>query len=74
MELAYSNSSALIAELAALRNGIDGLTARLREKHGDGDQAALRAEQVSAAIQRLEWALSASNSGRSASTVKTAHA
>ncbi len=67
IELAHLDSSMLVDELAAIRNYIDGLTATLREEHGDDDQAALRAEQVSGAIQRLEWALCRKRSKRASS-------
>jgi len=68
IELADLDSSTLIAELASLRSGIDGLTITLRDKHGVDNEAALRAEQVSAAIQRLEWALAPKRSKRASSS------
>lgn len=43
--------------LAALRSEMDELTIRLAREHGRGSEATLRAEQISNAIQRLEWAL-----------------
>lgn len=43
--------------LATLRSEMDGLTIRLAREHGRSSEATLRAEQISNAIQRLEWAL-----------------
>jgi len=43
--------------LARLRAEMDGLTIRLSRERGVGSQATIRAEQISHAIQRLEWAL-----------------
>jgi hypothetical protein len=50
--------SVLSAELADLRGDVDGLTARFTNEYGGGNETAQRAEQLGAAIQRLEWALS----------------
>jgi hypothetical protein len=36
---------------------MDGLTIKLAREHGRSSQAAVRAEQIAHAIQRLEWAL-----------------
>jgi hypothetical protein len=47
----------LTARLAALRAEMDGLTIRLARELGAESQATYRAEQISHAIQRLEWAL-----------------
>ncbi len=43
--------------LSGLRAEMDGLTIRLAREHGVASQATVRAEQISHAIQRLEWAL-----------------
>jgi hypothetical protein len=40
-----------------LRADVDLLAAKFRSEAGDNDESAQRAEQLSAAIQRLEWAL-----------------
>ena len=50
--------SVISNELADLRLDVDGLAARFSKDYGCGNEAAQRAEQLSAAIQRLEWALS----------------
>jgi hypothetical protein len=44
-------------QLAQLRASIDALTRDLSAKHGENNEPVQRAEQLSAAIQRLEWAL-----------------
>jgi len=49
--------SVLSTELADLRGDVDGLTARFTDEYGGSNEAAQRAEQLAAAIQRLEWAL-----------------
>jgi len=49
--------SVLSTELAHLRGDIDGLAARFSNEYGGGNEAVQRAEQLAAAIQRLEWAL-----------------
>ncbi len=49
--------SVLSAELAHLRRDIDGLAARFSSEYGGSNEAVQRAEQLAAAIQRLEWAL-----------------
>ena len=49
--------SVLSAELATLRGDIDGLTVRFSNEYGVSNEPAQRAEQLAAAIQRLEWAL-----------------
>ena len=43
--------------LAALRADIDDFSRRLGSEYGEGNEVVQRAEQLSAAIQRLEWAL-----------------
>ncbi len=43
--------------LARLRAEMDGLTIRLARERGVASQTTIRAEQISHAIQRLEWAL-----------------
>jgi hypothetical protein len=50
--------SVLSTQLAGLRGEADGLAARFTNEYGAGDEATQRAEQLGAAIQRLEWALS----------------
>jgi hypothetical protein len=55
--LAQLPPGALDAQLAALRINIDDLTQILGDEYGGDNEAAHRAEQLSAAIQRLEWAL-----------------
>ncbi len=47
----------LTYKLAALRAEMDGLVLRLGREWGVASQAAIRAEQISHAIQRLEWVL-----------------
>jgi hypothetical protein len=56
-ELAQLPPGALHAHLAALRVNIDDLTQVLGHEYGGDNEAVQRAEQLSAAIQRLEWAL-----------------
>ncbi len=51
------NPGTLIDELAALRAELNTLAVRLGDHYGAESHAALRAEQASAAVQRLEWAL-----------------
>ena len=48
---------AIDTQLAMLRADVDRLTRSLGNEYGEDNEAALRAEQLSAAIQRLEWAL-----------------
>jgi len=50
--------SALSTELGALRENVDALGADYIGKYGSGAEVAQRAEALSAAIQRLEWAIS----------------
>lgn len=50
--------SVLGRELAQLRGDVDGLAARFSSEYGGSNEAVQRAEQLAAAIQRLEWALS----------------
>jgi hypothetical protein len=50
-------SGGLRMQLAELRGRVDGLAARFNEEYGGSNEAAQRAEQLAAAIQRLEWAL-----------------
>jgi hypothetical protein len=50
--------SVLSAELADLRGDVDGLAARFTNEYGRANETTQRAEQLGAAIQRLEWALS----------------
>jgi len=47
----------LTYKLAALREEMDGLALRLARECGVASQATVRAEQISHAIQRLEWVL-----------------
>lgn len=51
------NWSVLTNELADLRRDVDGLAARFGSEYGESNEAAQRAEQLAAAVQRLEWAL-----------------
>lgn len=44
-------------QLAALRANIDELAQKLGDQYRGTDEPMNRAEQLSAAIQRLEWAL-----------------
>jgi hypothetical protein len=48
----------LSLELANLRRDVDWLAVRFADEYGNQDEAAQRAEQLAAAILRLEWALS----------------
>jgi chromosome segregation ATPase len=56
-KIARLHWSVLRNELAELRGDVDGLAARFNNEYGGGNEAAQRAEQLAAAIQRLEWAL-----------------
>ncbi len=67
IEFTTENLNALVAELANLRGGMDGLAAALRQKFGADAPAATPCEQVSAALQRLEWTLSSSKNKRASS-------
>jgi len=49
--------SELTNELADLRCDVAGLVQRFGSEYGGGTEPAQRAEQLVAAIQRLEWAL-----------------
>ena len=51
------DSVALAKELASLRGDVDGLAAGLKRDQGETAELTVRAEELSAAIQRLEWAL-----------------
>ncbi len=53
--------------LAGLRSEMDGLAIRLAREHGVASQATVRAEQISHAIQRLEWVLERNGEDPSAS-------
>jgi hypothetical protein len=55
--MSHLHWSVLSAELAHLRGDIDGLAARFSNEYGGDNEAVERAEQLAAAIQRLEWAL-----------------
>jgi hypothetical protein len=57
LSISQMGQKSLPATLAALRAEMDGLTIRLAREHGAESQATVRAEQISHAIQRLEWAL-----------------
>lgn len=50
--------SVVSTELARVRSDVDGLAARFASEYGNYSEAVERAEQLSAAIQRLEWAIS----------------
>ncbi len=52
-----ANPEKLLDELAALRADLDALAGRLSGRYGEESAAAARAEQASASVQRLEWAL-----------------
>jgi hypothetical protein len=56
-KIARLHWSVLSHELAALRGDVGGLATRFSNEYGVSNEAAQRAEQVAAAIQRLEWAL-----------------
>ena len=49
--------SALSAELAELRSDVDYLSVRFTREFGGSNEASQRAQELAAAIQRLEWAL-----------------
>lgn len=53
----FGLSGAIDAQLVKLRTTIDDFARRPGDEHGESNEAALRAEPLSAAIQRLEWAL-----------------
>ncbi len=57
LSAAKTESGTLKSVLARLRAEVDGLTIRLGREHGVASQPTVRAEQISHAIQRLEWAL-----------------
>jgi len=56
--IAQLHWSALSAELAGLRSDVERLTVRFTLEYGGSNEASQRSEQLAAAIQRLEWALS----------------
>ncbi len=49
--------SSLEQTVSRLKKEAEGLTMRMIREHGQTSDAALRAEQVAHAVQRLEWAL-----------------
>ncbi len=53
--------------LAGLRSEVDVLTTKLAREHGVASEATVRAEQISHAIQRLEWVLARQNTESTAS-------
>lgn len=55
--ISRSREIPLTVLLSRLRAEMDGLTIRLARERGVASQATIRAEQISHAIQRLEWAL-----------------
>lgn len=55
--MTHINSIALANELARLRVDVDGLAANLKKDRGEDAEVTIRAEELSAAIQRLEWAI-----------------
>jgi hypothetical protein len=57
----------LATVLSGLRAEFDILSAQLAREYGKASQVVLRAEQISNAVQRLEWALARENSGPSVS-------
>jgi hypothetical protein len=56
--LVHLHGSALNSELATLRASVDELGAAFVDKYGQSDEVVQRTEALSAAIQRLEWAIS----------------
>ncbi len=57
LELKPAGQRSLKGVLAGLRAEMDGLAVRLARERGLASQPTVRAEQISHAIQRLEWAL-----------------
>jgi hypothetical protein len=55
--IARLHCSVLSTELADLRSDVDYLTVRFTREYGGNNEASERAQQLAAAIQRLEWAL-----------------
>ena len=55
--LALSRFGSLDVQLAALRADIDELARSFSDEYDEDSEPVQRAEQLSAAIQRLEWAL-----------------
>ena len=62
-------SGTLNVQLTMLRAHIDELARSLANDYGESDETTLRAEQLSAAIQRLEWALQRQKTRRGAATI-----
>lgn len=59
--------TSLSSALAVLRAEFDGLSIRLAREYGRESQVVMRAEQISSAVQRLEWALDREDSDPSVS-------
>jgi hypothetical protein len=57
LTVAQKPSRSLPQDLADLRAEMDHLAKRLARERGTDGESTLRAEQISHAIQRLEWAL-----------------
>ena len=55
--MTHIDQSALAQELANLRVDVDGLAQSLKTDQGETAEVTIRAEELSAAIQRLEWAV-----------------
>ena len=53
----FSLRDAVDVKLARLRSNVDDFAITLGGEYGENHEAVHRAEQLSAAIQRLEWAL-----------------
>ena len=62
--LVHLHWSALSNELSTLRASVDELGAEFNGRYGSSDEVAQRTEALSAAIQRLEWAVSRHESRR----------
>jgi hypothetical protein len=56
--LAHLHWSTLSTELATLRASVDELSAAFSEKYGRTNDVVQRTAELSAAIRRLEWAIS----------------
>ena len=55
--VAGTDLTGVAADLTRLREELESLIAELERAYGGENQVTLRAEQVSGALQRLEWAL-----------------
>ena len=61
--MTHIDRSALATELASLRSDVDGLAQSLKLDQGEAAEVTVRAEELSAAIQRLEWAITRTRPG-----------